>query len=281
MKTRIIIDSTCDLTSEMKPRFHIVPLTVRFGSEEYIDGVNITHRQFYEQLIESDVLPQTSAASPEAFEAEFRKAQEAGESAVVLTVSSNLSGTCQSAMIASVDYENIQIVDSGTTAIGCGILAERALSMADAGMSAAEIKRALDMEKQEIRVIAMLDTLEYLKKGGRISKTAAIAGGLMNIKPVLSLVNGEIRLLGKARGSRQANNLLVQEIAKAGGVDFDRPILLGYTGLSDELLKKYIQDSAHIWHQSRSEMRYTAIGSVIGTHAGPGAIAAAFFRKHA
>ena len=101
----------------------------------------------------------------------------------------------------------------------------------------------------------------------------------MNIKPVLSVADGEIALLGKARGSKQGNNLLVTEIEKCGGVDFTRPVLLGYTGLSDLLLQKYVADSAHIWEESVRELEMTIIGSVIGTHVGPGAIAVAFFAK--
>ena len=121
----------------------------------------------------------------------------------------------------------------------------------------------------------LVDTLEYLKKGGRISKTVAIVGGVLNIKPVLSVTDGEITMLGKARGSKMGNNLLVQEIEKAGGVDFDKPVLLGYTGISDALLLKYIEDSKHIWEGNVAELRY----EVIGTHVGPGAVIVAFFKK--
>ena len=125
----------------------------------------------------------------------------------------------------------------------------------------------------------MVDTLEYLKKGGRISKAVAFAGGVLNIKPVLSVIDGEINMLGKARGSKMGNNLLVQEIDKAGGIDFGKPVLLGYTGISNALLLKYIDDSKHIWENNLKAVRYTTIGSVIGTHAGPGAVAVAFFKK--
>ena len=127
--------------------------------------------------------------------------------------------------------------------------------------------------------MALLDTLEYLKRGGRISKATAFAGTVLGIKPVVSLIDGRINILGKARGSRQGNNLLVQEIDKAGGVDFSRPVQLGYTGISDALLCKYIADSRHLWEKGLENVRYTSIGSVIGTHAGPGAIAAAFFKN--
>ncbi len=280
MSVRIIIDSTVDINPKLKNRFTIVPLTVHFGDEEYIDGVTITHKQFYEKLIESDVLPTTSQATPIAFADKFAEVAAAGDTAVVITIASKLSGTFQSAMLAAQDYEDkIFVVDSRTAAIGSGILAELALNMARGGASACEIFDALLKKRDKICLVALLDTLEYLKKGGRISKTAAFAGNLLSIKPVISVKDGEIHTLGKARGSKQGNNLLITEINNAGGVDFDLPLLLGYTGLSDAMLNKYIEDSALIWHDNIDALPTTVIGSVIGTHAGPGAVAVAFFKK--
>ena len=279
MKTRIIVDSTADLMPEFKSRVHTVPLTVNFGTEEFIDGVTIDHKKFYEKLVESDVLPTTSQATPDAFAKEFEKAKEAGESAVVITLASEFSGTYQSATIAAADYENIYIVDSTSAAMGSGILVELAFRLLDEGKSAGEIAATLEEEKKKIVVVALVDTLEYLKKGGRISKTVAFAGGVLNIKPVLSVVGGQINMLGKARGSKMGNNLLVQEIEKAGGIDFRKPVLLGYSGISDALLLKYIEDSRHIWEGNLDEVRYTTVGSVIGTHAGPGAVVVAFFKN--
>ena len=279
MKTRIIVDSTSDLMPDVLDRVSVVPLTVHFGTEEYIDGVTIDHKTFYEKLVETDVLPSTSQATPAAFAEQYALAQKAGEEAVVITLASKFSGTYQSAVIAAQEYENIHIVDSGTVAIGGGILVELALQYLDAGMGAKEIAAKLEEEKQKIVIVALVDTLDYLKRGGRVSKTVAFAGTLLNIKPVISVVDGEIQMLGKARGSKQGNNLLVQEIEKAGGVDFSKPVLLGYTGMSDALLMKYIEDSKHLWEEGLEKVRYTTIGSVIGTHAGPGAVAAAFFKK--
>lgn len=279
MKTRIIVDSTADLLPAVKSRVHTVPLTVHFGTEEYIDGVTIDHKTFYEKLIESDVLPTTSQAAPDAFIQEFEKANQAGESAVVITLASQFSGTYQSAVIAAENYDNIYIVDSGTAAMGSGILVELAFRLLDSGMCAGDIAKALEEEKKKIVIVALVDTLEYLKKGGRISGTVAFAGTVLNIKPVLSVINGQINMLGKARGSRMGNNLLVQEIDKAGGIDFGKPVLLGYSGISDALLLKYIEDSRHIWEGNLDEVRYTTVGSVIGTHAGPGAVVVAFFKK--
>ena len=279
MNTRIIVDSTADLMPEFKSRVHTVPLTVNFGDEEYIDGVTIDHKTFYEKLIESDVLPTTSQATPDAFIKEFEKAKEAGEAAVVITLASKFSGTYQSATIAADDYENIYVVDSGSATMGSGILVELAFKLLDEGKNAEEIAAILEEQKKKIIIVALVDTLEYLKKGGRISKAVAFAGGVLNIKPVLSVIDGEINMLGKARGSKMGNNLLVQEIDKAGGIDFSKPVLLGYSGISDALLKKYIEDSRHIWEGNLDEIRYTTIGSVIGTHAGPGAVVVAFFKN--
>ncbi|MBQ7089674.1 MAG: DegV family protein [Clostridia bacterium] len=280
MSIRIIVDSTGDLLPEIREQVTVVPLTVSFGEEHFLDGVTIDHRTFYEKLIESDVLPITSQATPAAFEKVYREVKAAGDTAVVITLSSCLSGTYQSATIALEGYEDcIFPVDSGTVAIGSGILTELALRLRGEGLTAAEIAERLKTERKNVRVIAMLDTLEYLHKGGRISKTVAIAGGLLSIKPVMHIKNGKIELLGKARGSKQGNNLLVKEIEAAGGVDFEKPILLGYTGLSDLMLQKYIADSASLWEAGTKELRTTQIGSVVGTHAGPGAVAAAFFKR--
>ena len=279
MRTRIIVDSTADLMPEILNRVHVVPLTVHFGEEELVDGVTIDKKTFYERLVESDVLPSTSQATPEAFMREFEKAKQAGEQAVVITVASKLSGTYQSAVLAAREYEHIHIVDSSTVAIGSSILVELACKLLDEGMNAKEIAQKLEEEKKKIVIVALVDTLEYLKKGGRISKTVAMVGGVLNIKPVLSIIDGEINMLGKARGSKMGNNLLIQEIEKAGGVDFAKPVLLGYAGLSDTLLLKYIEDSKHIWEGNLDEVRYTVVGSVVGTHVGPGAVAVAFFKK--
>lgn len=279
MNVKIVIDSTADVSDVVKARMAVVPLTVHFGEEEYVDGVTIDHKAFYEKLVESDVLPTTSQATPAAFAEIFERETNAGNALVVVTLASKLSGTYQSAMIAAADYENVYVVDSKTAAIGTGILAKLGLWLADEGLEAAEIAARLHEASDKVCVIAMLDTLEYLKRGGRISKTVAFAGGLLNIKPVVAIRDGEIVMLGKARGSKQGNNLLVKEIEEAGGVDFSKPVMLGYTGLSDDLLRKYMEDSKHLWGDARESLHTTCIGSAIGTHAGPGAIAVAFFKK--
>ena len=278
MRVKIIVDSTADMRPEVAEKVGIVHLTVHFGEKEYVSGVDITSKQFYEKLVESDELPTTSQPTPFAFEEAFRKAVEEGYDVVCLTCSGKLSGTNQSANIAASEFDGkVQILDSGTIAIGLGILTEYAVGLAEKGLGAEEILQKLTHKREKIKVLALVDTLEYLKKGGRISSAVALAGGLLNIKPVLSVNGGEIKVLGKARGSRQGNYLLVQEIQKAGGVDFSMPVMLGYTGLSDALLQKYIQDSVALWEGHVERLPLSIVGSVVGTHVGPGAVAVSFF----
>lgn len=279
MSVRIIVDSSTDVGEQYRSQIEVVPLTLHFGDQEYFDGVTIDKQEFYRKLVESDVLPTTSQATPAMFDSVFREVAAAGDSAVVICLSSKLSGTYQSACIAAEDYENIYVVDSLSVAIGTGVLAEYAVRCAEEGMPASLIASLVTQRREDICVIALLDTLEYLKKGGRISKTVAFAGGVLNIKPVVTVTEGEVALIGKARGSRNGNNLLVEKIRQAGGVDFALPVLLGYTGLSSALLDKYVEDSRELWKDALEEIPRSLLCSVIGTHVGPGAVAAAFFKK--
>ena len=151
------------------------------------------------------------------------------------------------------------------------------LLLKDQGLSAKEIVGILEASKEQIHTLGVLDTLEYLKKGGRISAATAFLGGAMAIKPVVAVSEGEIIMLGKARGSKNGNNFLMKEIEKADGIDFTRPFCLGYTGLSDEMLQKYIKDSEALWSGHTDQLPVCSLGATIGTHVGPGAIAVAFF----
>ncbi len=282
MAVRFIVDSASDiLPSEAKEQNMIhLPLKVMFGNEEFSDAVNLSHAEFYDRLVESDVLPSTSQVTPAEFADAYEEIVAAGDTAVVITISSKLSGTYQSAMIAAQDYEGkIFVVDSLNAAVGERILAMRGIELAKEGLSAGEIAVKLDEEKTKIRLLALLDTLEYLKKGGRISSVVAFAGGVLAIKPVIAVVDGAVELVGKARGSKQGNNLLRELIAKSNGIDFDKPFSLAYTGNSDALLQKYIKDSAELWEGKTDNLPIHTVGCAIGTHVGPGAVAVTFFEK--
>ena len=277
---RFITDSASDMVRGDRENVQVLPMTITFGETSYADGVDLSHTEFYEKLVENDSLPKTSQIPPAVFEEAFQAVKDAGDQAVVILMSAKLSGTYQSACIAAEDFEGtVYVVDSQNVTLGERCLIEYGLGLRKQGLSAAEIAEKLNEEKKHIRLVALLDTLEYLKKGGRISKAVAFAGGLLSIKPVVSIVDGEVQVIGKARGSKQGNNLLVQEINKCGGVDFDRPYYLGYTGLSDALLQKYIQDSAALWADHVDHLEVHPVGGTIGTHSGPGAVAVAFFAQ--
>ena len=275
-KIRIVTDSASDILKPFPENLTVLPMTIRFGDAEFRDGVDLNHRQFYEKLLEEDVFPTTSLISPAAFAEVYREAAEQGETVIVISLSSKLSGTCQSAVVAAEDAPGaVYVVDSKNVTAGERLLVEYALRMVSEGISARQIVRTLEFARERIHILGLLDTLEYLKKGGRISKTVAFVGEVMAIKPVVTVADGEVAILGKARGSRNGSNFLIREIEKCGGVNFDLPYCLGYTGLSDAILQKYIADSEQLWRGH--DLPTHTVGATIGTHVGPNAIVVAFF----
>ena len=278
---KIITDSASDLELDkaLKDNIIVLPMTIQFGETTYQDKIDLSAEDFYNKLIESDTLPTTSQINPYSFEEVFTEITKNGDSAVAILMSSDLSGTYQSAVLAAQNFDNIYVVDSRSVTVGEQCLISLALTLRDLGLDASQIAEELEKQKNNIVVLALLDTLEYLKKGGRISATAALAGGLLSIKPVVTLSDGKVAILGKARGSKNGNNMLMDEINKNGGVDFNKPIFLGYSGLSRALLDKYIEDSKYLWLGNTGNLPVIRIGSTIGTHVGPGTIALGFFKN--
>ena len=281
MSVRIITDSASDMSPAEHPALAVLPLSVTFGTDVYMDGVDIDHQRFYEMLVERDELPMTGQVNPYAFSQAIAEAREAGDEAVIITVGAKLSGTNQSARTALAEAPggDVFIVDSNNVTLGERVLVEYALRLVDEGRSAAQIVAAVEAVCDRVVVIGLLETLEYLVRGGRLSVAAGAVGTLLNVKPVVAVEDGLIVQLGKARGSKNGRNLLNQKVEKAGGVDFSMPLALGYTGLSDAVLKKYIEDSAALWAgHIEGELPVHTIGATIGTHVGPGAVAIAFFQ---
>lgn len=281
MSVRIITDSASDMTPAEHPALRVLPLSVTFGADVYMDGVDIDHQRFYEMLVERVELPKTGQVNPYAFSQAIAEAREAGDEAVIITVGAKLSGTNQSARTALAEAPggDVFVVDSNNVTLGERVLVEYALRLVDEGRSAAQIAAAVEAVRDRVVVIGLLETLEYLVRGGRLSAAAGAVGTLLNVKPVVAAEDGLIVQLGKARGSKNGRNLLNQKVEQAGGVDFSMPLALGYTGLSDAVLKKYIEDSAALWAgHTEGELPVHTIGATIGTHVGPGAVAVAFFR---
>lgn len=276
----IITDSASDISQNNNKGVTVLPMTITFGEENYEDGVSLTPDNFYMKLIESSALPKTSQVSPYAFGQAYENSLKSADYVIVITLSSKLSGTYQSACIAADDYDGrVFVIDSENVTVGEQILVDYALSLIDKGIEVNTIVSQLNTMKKRIRLVALLDTLEYLKKGGRISSGAAFLGNVLSIKPVIAIVDGEVSFLGKARGSKQGNNFLIQQVDTYGGIDYSLPVLLGYTGCSTVLMDKYIKDSSSLWEGRIPVPDIIQVGSTIGTHIGPGGIAVAFFSK--
>ena len=279
---QIILDSACDMQKPEADALGVtlLPLRTNFGGEVFLDGVTLMHDEFFEKLTQAKTLPTTSQIPPFDFEEAFRRLHAAGAEILVITLSSKLSGTYQSAVIAAQETGiDVTIVDSENVTAGERVLVDLAIRLRDEGLCAKDIAKALEQAKSRLCILGRVDTLEYLYRGGRLSKTGALAGTLLGIRPVLTVQDGALCVLGKARGARQSNNFLNEAIAKRGGIDFTMPLMLGYSGSSDEALREYIAASREIWEGKLDTLPVTSIGSTIGTHVGPGAIVVAFFAK--
>ena len=282
MSVKLISDSACDMTQQEAKAADVIilPLKTMIDGVEYLDGVTITTEEFYGKLETCKELPINSQATPSEFADVLRPIVDAGDEAVIITLAGKLSGTAQSAVIATSETGGkVFVVDSGSATIGEYILLQYAIRLRDQGLTGSDIALELERVKSRVCLLARVDTLEYLMRGGRLSRTAAIAGTILRIKPVISVEDGEIKVLGKARGSRQSNNMLTEFIQKTGGIDFSMPVLLAFSGLDDALLKGYIDNSRALWEDHLDSLPVCMIGSTISTHAGPGAIAVAFFSK--
>ncbi|MBO4617495.1 MAG: DegV family protein [Lachnospiraceae bacterium] len=285
MSLKILVDSASDLTPEeaLKLNVTLLPMKVHFGDTDYLDKIDITNNEFFEKLIESDTLPTTSQISPYDYEEALKEAMGPDDEALILTLSSCLSGCYQSACLAASEYDGrVKVFDTLNVCVAEMLFVLEAARLRDEGKSVDEIIESLSDDIKKVKLVAMLDTLEYLKKGGRINSATALAGSLLGIKPVITIYDGEVALLGKARGSKNIHNKLVELINASGGIDFSRPFRFVYSGTDRTLLDKYIADSLHLLPSGvnpYNPVYITGIGCVIGTHVGPGAVGVAFFAR--
>ena len=275
MTVRIVTDSSCDLSADDIERYRItvVPLTIRFGDEEFTDGEGLSADGFYEKMAASDMLPSTAAPAPGAFEAAFRGLAGSGADAVVcVNLSFALSATGESAQNAARALEgevDVRVVDSGKVSVGLGIMVKAAAAAAEAGNSADEIEAQLALLKDRVFIYAALDTLDNLKKGGRIGTAQALLGSALSIKPCLDLTSGVVQEAGKQRTRGKARNWLAKQVADAGELEH---LALAHGAADDiDAFAAKLGDTP-----ARNPLTVTFVGPVVGTHAGPGVIAAAF-----
>ena len=281
MNVKILVDSASDLLAEDYELLNIkrMPIEVRFGDEEFMDGENLSASEFYNKLAENPNHPQTSLINgyrwAEVFENELKDADEI----VAITLSSKISGTYQAALETAKDLGGkVFVVDSLNATLGEGILAKVAAKLVSEGKSGSEIKAELDRLKLKIRVFAGIDTLKYLKKGGRISAATAFFGEALNFKPIVAVIDGEVKMKDKARGVKKAIATLVETINSTNGIDTEMPMAVICSGNDRTNVEKFIEEASNLWAGAKDAQTY-CLGSTIGTHIGPGAFGVCFFEK--
>lgn len=275
---RIITDGTSDMTAQRASELNVdvIPMRVFFGQESFLDGVDITREEFFARLASSEELPTTSQLNPDDFLELFQKYTDQGDQIVGIFVSTELSGTCQSACIARgmVEGGEIHIVDSRTVTFALALLVEEAVRMRNSGMSASEIAAGMEKLARRTRLLAIVDTLTYLKRGGRISAATAAVGGLLGIKPIVGVDSrGTVEALGKARSIPSGLEWIAQHIEQAPA-DPVRLVAYGHSN-SPERVPACMEALRDVLPQEQPAVM-GSIGAVIGTHVGPGAVGVAY-----
>lgn len=279
---KLMIDSASDINEKeaQEKGIIMVPMTITFDGEEFLDGVNLLPSQFYEKLQISKNLPKTSQINSFRWEEEFQTHTSNGDELIVITISSKLSATYNSALSAASKFEGkVFVIDSLNACIGERLLCDLALRLIEEGKTASEISDILNEQKHKINVTAVIGTLDYLKKGGRISATVAFAGKLLAIKPIIGVIDGEVKMIGKAMGLKNGTALLNKIVTEKGGIDFSMPYGVIWSGLEEDGVIKFINDSSSLWEGNDESIKRYILGGTIGTHIGPGAIGLAFFEK--
>lgn len=280
MSVKIMIDSASDITKEEAEElgFLFMPIQVRLGEEEYFDGVDLLPTEFYEKLVTSKDMPQTSLINSYRWNEAFEEATKNGDEVVAITLSSKISGTFNAAVEASKNFNGkVVVVDSLNAALGERLLGLFALELSKQGLSASEIAEKLNEKKTNIRLFAVIDTLKYLKKGGRISAATAFFGEMLSIKPIVGVIDGKVEVIGKAKGNKKGNQYLISKVDEVGGIDFDMPYGLLYSGNNQTNINKFTDECEYLFANIKPNSY--CLGCTIGTHIGPGAVGIAFFSK--
>ena len=277
MAVSIITDSTSDLTAEelQALNVHMIHMRVIFEDGVYTDGVDITKEMFYQKQAEAKTLPKTTQVNPQEYCDAFEPLLENGDEVVAILMSSKLSGTFQSAIIAKEmarGGERLHLVDSLNVTIGEGLLVREAVKMRDAGASGAEIAAALEELKHRVRFVAFIGTLKYLKMGGRISSSTAVLGTMLNISPVVAIVDGEVRSVGRVKGKQKIVEYTL-DFARAYPIDSRHGVMFGHSRCL-ETMETYREKVSQALGIQRSD--WDELGAVIGTHSGPGCYGMAY-----
>lgn len=268
-----VVDSGSDYelenTLEMKHTVEVVPLNIHIGQEEYLDGVTISKDEFYEKMASSEVLPKTSQPSPQQFYDAFKKYIDEGKTIISLSISSELSGTFQSATIAKdmlteEEQKNVTLIDTTSISAVVLLLLKKADNLLNEGKSVEDVVSWLEDKKHKTKVYALLDTLENLKKGGRVSAAQALIGGLLTIKPLVTIADGKVETLGKSRGRKRGLQQLSELFTNINAFDTDLLFIVhsfNTVAEAKQEVKQVIDETLF------SNVYYYKLGSTIGTYA--------------
>ncbi len=281
MSVRIISDSGCDISQAYAEKLgvKIIPLIFRFGEEEYLDGVDMSSEEFYRRMEEEEELPKTSQISPYRYSEAFAEAVKDGSEVVYLSISSGVSGSIQSAILAAREFDDkVKVFDSRHFNISQRVLVEYAKRLADEGRNADEIVALLEEALKKVRIIAVFATLENLKKGGRISSAEAFVGEMLSIKPIITITDGKVEVLSKVRGMRKGYKAMREYIEKEGGIDLSMPYAFAYSGADSANIDGFISECGDLY-EGKTDVEVSHVGATVGTYSGAGAIATAYFIK--
>jgi DegV family protein with EDD domain len=275
----IITDSTCDLSLDFMKEYDInfLPIIVDIGGRSYKDKIEITNAEFYEAIKDKNVFPKTAQIAPYTFEEKFKEELDKGNEIICITLSSALSGTNSAAHIAKENLESskIHIIDSKSISLGEGYLVKLAAEMLKDGYSAGDVIKQIEVVKEKQDIIVALDTMEMLKRGGRISPTKATIGGILGIKPLLTINDGVVEPAGKIKGKKSAVKEMIKYLKKKN-IDLSRPVMAAHSN-DLEACNQMVQALKQEF--DINDIFVSEIGPAIGTHVGPGGIGIFFCRK--
>lgn len=283
MGIKLVVDSSSEITQEESKKMGVycLPLTVSFEEDMFRDGVDLSYDEFYDKLSEYESLPKTSQVTPYLYEEAFKEILSNGDIPVAITLSSEISGTYNSAILASNQFdEEIHVIDSLTTSCALKLIIKYALSIIDKYDDPVEFVNEIERIKKKVKIFYLLDTLEYLYKGGRLSKFSALAGSILSIKPIISFDDsGKVVMVSKSRGWKKGISLLSDLVKESGEIDEELGVILSYSGKDSSIVDSLKQKSEDLFSFDVNAIPVTQIGCTIGTHAGPGTIGISYFTK--
>ena len=283
MGIRIITDSGSDIKQETAKDWgiRVLPMPVWFGKEEYLDDVTLTADELYMRMVDTGELPRTKAVAVSDYEKAFADAEEAGDAVICIAMSSGMSACYRNACAAAEKYgEKVAVIDSLNVCASQHALVRYALGMVGTGKTFDEVVHRLERDKKRLHVISLVDTLDYVYMGGRLSFFSRFTGNLLRLKPIITAdEDGKVRIITKAQGQKNGFRMFSELVEEAGGIDFSMPVCMHYSGLSDGNMRDFMKQEAALFEGQENHVHVMQFGTTVGTYSGPGAFAIGFFHR--